>query len=605
MMVGVGWRRSGLRRRRQKRHDRWNARPNTAEFYSVRSHIAGYATSMDPDNASARPDERPTRSVRQRLARAVESLRGSSISDEPYHPGEHSRIVGDRTFDGERVEAYWLNAPFSYAVITHDDEENEHRYHVVEPELDRFERDVLETLYDDVRVPLLYTEHDGDPHDVLRSELRTRLERYGVEPDVAGFYRLYYYLYRRFQGFGKVDPLMHDPYIEDISCDGYNIPLYAYHDGYQDIETNISFEETGLDSYIVRMAQQAGRHISVGNPIVETTLVDGSRAELALGEEVTPHGSAFTIRKYSDEPFTPIDLLEFGTYSLDQMAYLWLAIEHNKNIVFAGGTASGKTTSMNAISMFIPPRSKLITIEDTRELSLYHDNWLSCVTRERLDEAANVTMYDLLRSALRHRPEYIIVGEVRGEEAMTLFQAMNTGHTTLSTMHADSVQTVINRLENEPINVPRPMVQSLDVLCVQRLARFGSERVRRAGTIAEIEGIDQRTGELDYTGAYQWDSATDEFSEGTKKLTEEIREERGWSKTELLREMRRRRRFLAFLQERGITQYEQFTAMVNRYYAVPEEVMDRIEAAESDSRIDLDAGEAVDPASNEAEPRSG
>ncbi|MFQ3284143.1 MAG: flagellar protein FlaI, partial [Natronomonas sp.] len=162
---------------------------------------------MDPDNASARPDERPTRSVRQRLARAVESLRGSSISDEPYHPGEHSRIVGDRTFDGERVEAYWLNAPFSYAVITHDDEENEHRYHVVEPELDRFERDVLETLYDDVRVPLLYTEHDGDPHDVLRSELRTRLERYGVEPDVAGFYRLYYYLYRRFQGFGKVDPL--------------------------------------------------------------------------------------------------------------------------------------------------------------------------------------------------------------------------------------------------------------------------------------------------------------------------------------------------------------------------------------------------------------
>ena len=543
--------------------------------------------------------------IGERLARTVESLRGSSVPGDPYRPSEAGPIVGDRSLEGRPVDQYWLNPPFSYAAITYDEDANQHRYNAVEPALDRFESDVLETLYDDVRTPLLYGSQDGPPEEALRVELRRRLERYGVEVDTAGFYRLYYYLYRKFQGFGRIDPLMHDPRIEDVSCDGYGIPLYAYHEDYQDIETNISFEKEELDDYVVAMAQQAGRHISVGSPIVETTLQDGSRAELALGEEVTPHGSAFTVRKYSEEPFTPIDLLEFGTYSLEQMAYLWMAIEHNKNIVFAGGTASGKTTSMNAISMFVPPRSKLITIEDTRELSLHHDNWLSCVTRDRLDDAANVTMYDLLRSALRHRPEYIIVGEVRGEEAITLFQAMNTGHTTLSTMHADSVQTVINRLENEPINVPRPMVQSLDILCVQRLARFGSERVRRAGTIAEIEGIDQRTGELDYTGAYRWDSATDEFSEGTKKLTEEIREERGWSKTELLRELRRRRRFLAFLQERGISQYEQFTAMVNRYYAVPEDVMDRIEAAEADGRVDLDVGAAVASAPEETELQGG
>jgi flagellar protein FlaI len=520
-------------------------------------------------------------SVRERLAHTLDTLRGSSVPEGPYRPGEADPIVEDRPFVDRVVERYWLNPPFSYAAITHDEDENEHRYWTVEPELDRFEHDLLETLYDDVRTPLLYGSHEGAPEEALRSELRRRLERYGVDIDVSGFYRLYYYLYRRFQGFGPIDPLMHDPHIEDISCDGYGIPLYAYHEDYQDIETNVSFEREQLDDYVVSMAQQAGRHISVGSPIVETTLQDGSRAELALGEEVTPHGSAFTVRKYSEEPFTPVDLLEFGTYSLDQMAYLWLAIEHNKNVVFAGGTASGKTTSMNAISMFIPPRSKLITIEDTRELSLHHDNWLSCVTRDRLDDAANVTMYDLLRSALRHRPEYIIVGEVRGEEAITLFQAMNTGHTTLSTMHADSVQTVINRLENEPINVPRSMVQSLDVLCVQTLARFGSERVRRAETIAEIEGIDQRTGELDYTGAYRWDSAADSFEEGTARLTEEIAEERGWSRSDLLKEMRRRRRFLAFLRDRGVDGYERFTAMVNRYYAAPDEVMERIEAAES------------------------
>jgi len=210
--------------------------------------------------------------------------------------------------------------------------------------------------------------------------------------------------------------------------------------------------------------------------------------------------------------------VEYGTFSIEQMAYFWLCIEHNKSLIFAGGTASGKTTSMNAVSMFVPPRAKILTIEDTRELSLYHDNWLSSITRERRYRGADIDMYDLLRSALRHRPEYIVVGEVRGAEAITLFQAMNTGHTTFSTMHADSIETVINRLENEPINVPRAMVQSLDMLSIQTLTRSGDQRVRRAKTIGEIGGIDQRTGELDYSSAFEWDAETDEFSRNDSSL---------------------------------------------------------------------------------------
>jgi flagellar protein FlaI len=517
-----------------------------------------------------------------RISRFVEMLTGSSVELRPYRPATDDSLVDPDVTEGrEEVDRYWLNAPFAYASITYDEEENEHYYRVVEPSLSEFDTELLATLYDDIRDPLLFKEGlGGDPERSLKEELRDRLQEYGVRIDTPAFYRLFYYLKRRYRGFGKIDALMHDPNIEDISCDGYSLPLYAYHDEYQDIETNIQFdEEEKLDSFVIKLAQQSGRHISVGNPVVETTLQDGSRAELALGEEVTPRGSAFTIRKYSAEPFTPIDLLRFGTYNLEQMAYLWMAIEHNKNIIFAGGTASGKTTSMNAISMFIPPRSKLISIEDTRELSLYHDNWLSSVTRERLDEAADVTMYDLLRSALRHRPEYILVGEVRGKEAITLFQAMNTGHTTLSTMHADSVQTVINRLENEPINVPRPMVQSLDVLCVQTLARFEGERVRRADTIAEIEGIDQRTGELDYATAFDWRAEDDTVREGNRNLLDEIRSERGWSQTELLREFKRRKRFLEFLRQQDVTQYRQFTAMINRYYADPEAVMERVEEA--------------------------
>jgi flagellar protein FlaI len=531
-----------------------------------------------------------THGLFERFSRYVDVLRGSDLEVVDYRPGDHGRIV---EFDGleghEEVDRYWLNAPFSFASINYDDEAKSHRYQVVEPSLTPLEAELLEALYEDIRAPLLYgREIDDDPEAVLRDELGARLREYGVRVDLDSFYRLFYYLYRRFRGFGPIDAIMHDPHIEDVSCDGYDLPIFVYHDEYQDVETNVRFVEDELDSYVVRLAQQSDRHVSVGNPVVEATLQDGSRAELALGEEVTPRGSAFTIRKYSDEPFTPIDLLEYGTYDLAQLTALWLAIEHNRNIVFAGGTASGKTTSMNAISMFIPPRAKLITIEDTRELALHHDNWLSSVTRERLDEGADVTMYDLLRSALRHRPEYILVGEVRGQEAMTLFQAMNTGHTTLSTMHADSVQTAINRLENEPINVPRSMVQSLDVLCVQVLARSGGERVRRARTVAEVEGVDGRTGELDYTTAYEWVPGEDRFQDVNPGFLEEIREERGWSQAELLREVRRRQRFLEYLHERDVVGYRRFTTMVNRYYADPDAVMARIDDSTDGSAADPD-----------------
>ncbi|MFC7134503.1 MULTISPECIES: type II/IV secretion system ATPase subunit [Salinibaculum] len=518
--------------------------------------------------------------VRDWLSRTARLLTGSLVTVTDYDPRRHDRLV---SFDGlsgyEEIDRYWVDAPFSFVSINYDPEAQEHYYYVVEPELDDLERDLLDRLYEDIRDPLLYRDDvEDDPERALREELRERLEEYGVTIEEETFYRLFYYLHRSFQGYGRLDPLMYDPHIEDISCDGPGLPVFVYHDDYTDIETNLVYESEELNNFVIQLAQRSGRHVSVSDPVVSTTLPDGSRIELALGEEVTPKGSAFTIRKYAEEPFTPIDLLNYGTFSLRMLAYLWLAIESNKSLIFAGGTAAGKTTSMNAVSMFIPPRSKVLTIEDTRELSLYHDNWLSSVTRERMGDQ-DITMYDLLRSALRHRPEYIVVGEVRGEEAITLFQAMNTGHTTFSTMHADSVQTVINRLENEPINVPRPMVTSLDILCVQVLGRSQGERVRRARTLAEIEGIDQRTGELDYSTTYNWHATEDEFSESNSDLLEEIREERGWNRSELLRELQNRRRFLRYLQREGVTDYRRFTAMVNKYYADADEVMARIDSA--------------------------
>jgi flagellar protein FlaI len=531
-------------------------------------------------------DRGPLESVRSWLARTARVVTGSTVDVENYDPRRHQPLV---SFDGlagmEEVDRYWLNAPYAFASINRDPEDNEFLYHVVEPTLDEVERDLLERLFEDIRDPLLYREDiNDDPEAAIMEELQERLEGYGVDVGVETFYRLFYYLYRQFQGYGKIDPLMHDPDIEDISCDGVELPIFAYHDEYTDIETSVTFGERELQNFVIQLAQRSGRHISVSDPVVSTTLPDGSRIELALGEEVTPRGSAFTIRKYAEEPFTPVDLLKFGTFDLEMLSFLWLAIESNRSLIFAGGTAAGKTTSMNAVSMFIPPRSKVLTIEDTRELSLYHDNWLSSVTRERFDES-DITMYDLLRSALRHRPEYIIVGEVRGEEAVTLFQAMNTGHTTYSTMHADSVQTVINRLENEPINVPRPMVASLDLLCVQVLTRYEDERVRRIQTLAEIEGIDQRTGELDYSNTFSWDASDDSFRRRNSDLLDEIQENRGWSQSELLGELRDRRKVLAYMWEEDITDYRRFTAMINNYYADKEAVLERIE----ESGVDLSA----------------
>ncbi len=515
--------------------------------------------------------------IREWLSQAARALAGSNVAITEYDPKRHDRLV---TFDGlegyEEIERYWVNVPFAFISINYNPEDTEHLYHVVEPQLSAFEQELLDRLFEDIRGPLLYRDEIPErPEDALREELIDRLEEYGLEIADETFYRLFYYLHRSFLGYGKLSPLMHDPHIEDISCDGPNLPVFVYHDEYTDIETSVIYERDELADFVIQLAQRSGRHVSVSNPVVSTTLPDGSRIELALGEEVTPKGSAYTIRKYADEPFTPIDLLDFGTINRNILAFMWLAIENNRSLIFAGGTAAGKTTAMNAMSMFIPPRAKVLTIEDTRELSLYHDNWLSSVTRERMGDS-DITMYDLLRSALRHRPEFIIVGEVRGEEAITLFQAMNTGHTTFSTMHADSVQTVINRLENEPINVPRPMVTSLDILWVQVLGRTGGERVRRAKTVAEIEGIDQRTGELDYSNTYAWNSTEDSFSESNSELLDEIREERGWSQSELLSELRNRRRFLRYLQENGVNDYRRFTAMVNKYYADSDAVMRRI-----------------------------
>ena len=368
---------------------------------------------------------------------------------------------------------------------------------------------------------------------------------------------------------------MKDPLLEDISCDGNKVPLFLYHRRYRNIKTNISFESDVLNSLAITLAQRSGKHISAGSPMVDATLPDGSRLQLTLGTEVTTRGTSFTIRKFREEPFSPVELMENGTFNADALVYFWLAIENNKSLLFIGGTASGKTTSLNAVSLFIPPVSKVVSIEDTREITLHHDNWIASVTREALTEGGNaINMFDLLKAAMRQRPEYILVGEVRGSEAQTLFQAMNTGHTTFSTMHAGSVDAAIHRLESEPLNVPRNMVQALNIISVQGLIYRGNERVRRVLEVVEIAGIDPSTGNLRVNNVFVYDPIRDVFNyTGRSQIYADIAEKRGWTREQLESEIAIRKKLLDEMRKQDIADYISVSSIFHAYHIDPKKVL--------------------------------
>lgn len=460
----------------------------------------------------------------------------------------------------QEVERYWVEPGRSVIAICINLQANQNEYLLFEPWLSEFEYELLERLFEDLRDVLILTDEElkRRRQDVLLEKMTNLIGEYGLVLEEKSLFKLQYYILRNFLGWSRIDALMKDPNIEDISCDGILVPIFLYHRKYLNIKTNIAFEEEVLNSLAITLAQRSGKHISISAPMLDATLPDGSRLQLTLGREVTTRGSSFTIRKFREVPFTPIELLERGTFSVDALVFFWLAIENNKSLLFIGGTASGKTTSLNAVSLFIPPLSKVVSIEDTREITLYHENWIATVTKETVIEGigANINMFDLLKAAMRQRPEYILVGEVRGHEAQTLFQAMNTGHTTFSTMHAGDVDSAIHRLENEPLNVPRSMVQALDIVSIQSQIYRGHERVRRCMEVVEIAGIDPATGNLQVNNVFEYDTVSDTFSyTGRSQILQSIVEQRGWSREQIQGEFDKRIRILQAMKDQGIRDY--------------------------------------------------
>jgi len=325
---------------------------------------------------------------------------------------------------------------------------------------------------------------------------------------------LRYVMIRDKEGMGPLDPLIHDPYIEDISCSGLG-QMFVEHKIFKSLKSSISFStEEELDSFVIRLSEKIGKPVTFRDPIVDATLPDGSRINIVFGGDLSRRGSNFTIRKFSSEPISILQLVAFNTLSYEMAAYLSLVLAHGMNMFIAGETASGKTTLMNAVTTFLSPNAKIVSIEDTPELQVPHPNWIREVIRgsSKSSSGAAVTMFDLLKAALRQRPNEIIIGEIRGEEGAIAFQAMQTGHSSMATFHAASVEKLIQRLTGSPINIPKTYIDNLNVVGIQSMVRLpNGKEARRVLSINEIVGYDSASDSFSFIEIFRWNPVEDSF----------------------------------------------------------------------------------------------
>lgn len=493
--------------------------------------------------------------------------------------------------DLTEIEILPMIEGYSYVRINYDTRANEYTYEVIEPKLLPEEEDILEVLKE-ILVESLETIEEEDERvkeTYLRRIVDGLLRELGVSLHPISKERIMYYVLRDFIRYGPIDVVMIDVNVEDISCDGVDIPFYIYHRKYGSIPSNLRFDDEGeLDSFVVWLAQRCGKHISVAQPMLDATVPDGSRLQATLGKHVTKRGSSFTIRRFRENPFTPLDLLRFKTLNDEMMAYLWLAIENGQSMLICGGTASGKTTTLNAILLFIPPQMKIVSIEDTRELNLPHDNWVPTVTRAGFGTRSKITgkamgeidMFDLLTSALRQRPQYLMVGEVRGTEAYVVFQAMATGKSAYTTFHAEDVQAMVHRMENDPINLPRALVSALDVVLMQAQVKVGTDMTRRVKSLTEFIGVDPESDELITNTAYSWNPADDTFNySGHSYVYEKISIARNWSQKRMEQEVRRRIGLFKYMSKIGLDKHTDVAKLVSSYYKDPDAVYKKAQEA--------------------------
>ncbi len=473
---------------------------------------------------------------------------------------------------------------YAYARIVWDKDLSQLVYLVVEPHISSNEKKIIDDIKRELeeRLDIDFMKlGEIRAKELLKEEIKNIISTMeGV--DQRRLDVLQYYIERDIIGLGEIEPLMRDDEIEDISCDGVGIPIYIYHRNplFGSMMSNVVFNNADeLDTFVMKLSQKCGKSISVAEPMVEGSLPDGSRVHAVLGTDIARRGSNFTIRKFTRIPLTPIHMLEYGTLNSTQLAYLWLAIENRKSILISGGTATGKTSLLNALSLFIRPSMKIVSIEDTPELRLPHPHWVPEVARTPISEGkrtGEVSLFDLLKGSLRQRPDYIIVGEVRGKEAYVLFQQMATGHAGLATVHAASLPQLIDRLTTPPINLPPTLIQNLDVIVFLLNVRVKDRYVRRVHQIVEITGV---KGDVPSTvEIFRWNPMGDKFETvGKSMVLEHIAKSLGITEASLKEEIRTRKRILEWMKEKKMFDYREVAKIINAYYSNPEKIIAMVE----------------------------
>jgi flagellar protein FlaI len=483
------------------------------------------------------------------------------------------------------VDKYPLYEPFAQVVISQDPKTGEHKYVLDELQLDPMERGIynhiLEILLAEIQSP---KEEISDPRKFFAQEAKKIVDKYRISlgwlPDVS-WYKILYHAERDLVGFGKIDPLMRDPNIEDISCDGVNKPVYIWHRVFESIETNLQFgSDEELDNLVVKLVHMAGKHVSSAFPIVDASLPGKHRLAVAYRREITPFGTAFTIRKFREDPYSIIDLINIGTFTEEMAAYLWICLENRASVMVLGGTAAGKTTALNALGCLIKPGSKIMTIEETAELNLSHENWVSLIARQSYglggSSIGEVALFDLVKTCMRHRPDLMIVGEVRGQEAYVLFQALATGHGGMCTMHAENVQSAIRRLTQKPMDISPAYIPLMNiVMSVQRvhLVKNGEKKAyRRILSVNEIVDSEK------FVESFKWDPIKDQQAVDLESsfLLTNFSERLGITREQLLEEMKRRTEVLRWMRKSRIRSYKDVALIIAEYYARPKEFYQKI-----------------------------
>lgn len=485
---------------------------------------------------------------------------------------------------------YPLLEPFAYARIKWMDEDGKIVYNVEEPELSQKERHIFKRIEKyltemiDVELSKLGTKEEMIKY--LQRNMETALNVLKIRINKESYEKLMYYIFRNFVGLNEIEALMHDPYIEDIGCVGTDVNVYVVHRTFGSIETNIKFKDPKyLENFVIKIAEKCGRYISYAQPLFDGSLPDGSRVQATLAKDVTTKGSSFSIRKFRKNPFSPVDMLNLKTCSPEMMAYLWILVENGANILVCGGVSTGKTTMLNTLSMFIQPEKKIVSIEETREINLPHENWIPAVTRPGFGipdagiRYGEVDLFQLLKESFRQNPNYIIVGEVRGREAFVLFQSMASGNPALGTMHAGSVDDVIKRLETRPIELSPSLIESLDAVIVMVNAKERGASARRVGEIEEIKSINADTGRAKTIKIFSWMPAKDMFESNVKgsDVLRKIAFEKGIGFRRLLKEIEDRKGVLEWMRKYEIVQFDEVSALINLYYRDKKTIMTWVE----------------------------